>query len=517
MKGSGDGGILFPLFVREQAGGSEMERTDQAKQRYGLIGFGTEHSLSPALHARIGDYPYDLLEVHSEEQLREVLKREEYGGFNVTHPYKETVMKYLDELEDTAAVVGAVNTIRRLPSGALRGYNTDVDGAASLFAPGFLKGTRVVILGTGGAALAMREAAHRSGAEEIVLVSRDPEAAKKRIQCGTEAGRRSRVVSWEDREAYLDAEILIQATPIGMSPQAADRSILGEHGLAVTDFGQLKAAADMIYHPHRTLFLQEAEAAGAETVNGLKMLIVQGIRAAEIWTEEKLPEEDILREALTELRMERLPILLVGMPGSGKSQIGKQLAKECHRRFIDLDKATSLLAGCAPSEMIRKYGEERFRETETETLRQVLNGEPYVLAAGGGTVLREENRRLLRREGLVLYLDRDPAKLATKGRPLSQQRGTEALYDERRPLYLETADAVVDNNRNLGEGFDKFTRKLLQNKRLSERERSQSAYVRDLRSFGKRLKRIVRKELRMMAEQELRGLGGSPENDESAE
>jgi len=416
-------------------------------KQYGLLGEVLGHSLSPRIHGRIFDSVkvdgrYDLYEVPhdtvGEWMGGQALSLE---GFNVTIPYKETVIPYLSEISPQAKSVGAVNTVA-VKAGKLYGHNTDYYGFGEMLGVEGIevKGARVLVLGTGGAAKAVSAYLLDAGAGELTLASVDVPADILRFPG-------SRVISHDEIEALGERDILVNCTPVGMHPHTGD-SLIGEDLI-----GRFTSVVDLIYNPWETELLRLAANAGKKAINGLYMLVAQAVRAEEIWQGVDIPKEitrDIYNELKKQMLGDRLNIVLTGMMGSGKSALGYRAAMALGRMFIDMDAWIEERHGPIPE--LFKKGEGFFRDIETEAARQIGGLEGAVIATGGGVVLRQENMDALGRQGIVLFIDRPVDQILTDidtdHRPLLQE-GKEKLntiYRERERLYRGTADYVIDNS-----------------------------------------------------------------------
>jgi len=391
--------------------------------RCGLLGEKLGHSFSPAIHAMLGDYEYRLIELRPEE-LEPFLRRREFDGLNVTIPYKKTVLPLCDELTEAARRVGSVNTIVKRPDGSLLGHNTDCDGFVWLLrkAGVDLAGKKVLVLGSGGASAAVQAALRESGAGEVAVVSREGE---------------NNYVNLYARHA--DAAVLVNATPVGMYPHT------GVSPVELDGLPALEAVFDVIYNPARTRLLLDAESRGLVTANGLGMLVAQAAAASERFTGRAAAEGTVER-ILAAVGRDTLNLLLIGMPGCGKSTVGAALAEKLGRRFVDLDAQIAARAGLSIPEIFAREGEEGFRRREHEVLYDFGKGSGLVIAAGGGVVTRPENIGGLRQNSRVIWLRRDLEKLPTDGRPLSLAHPPEALWRVREPLYRAAADWEIDNN-----------------------------------------------------------------------
>ena len=391
------------------------------KLRTGLIGNPLGHSWSPEIHALLGDYEYRLMPME-EEAVGPFLASGDFDALNVTIPYKKTVMPFLDSISDEARRIGSVNTVVRDGSGRLHGYNTDYAGFSYMLdrAGIALGGRKVVILGSGGASVTARCVAGDRGAAEIVVISRSGED------------------NYTNLDRHRDADVLINTTPVGMFPKN------GVSPVSLDCFPGLSAVVDMIYNPERTALILDAEEHGIPCTSGLPMLVAQAVRASELFTGESIPEERV-EEVIRAVQRSRRSIVLIGMPGCGKSTLGKKLAARLRRPFADLDAEIVRSAGKTIPDIFREDGEARFRELETEALRELTKQSGLVLATGGGAVIRAENRRLFRENGTALLLLRPLDELARGGRPLSQTHTPEELWEARREFYLSAADVTVES------------------------------------------------------------------------
>lgn len=388
--------------------------------RCGLLGEHLTHSYSPQIHALLGDYSYELFEV-APEKLGEFLRAGEFDGLNVTIPYKRAVIPYCAELSAAAREMGSVNTLLRRPDGTLYGDNTDLDGLRWLLARGggIRPGEKALVLGTGGASQTVQAVLRAAGAEVAVL-SRRGES------------------NYATLPRHADARLVVNATPVGMYPNNGARLI------DLAQLPQCRCVLDLIYNPARTRLLLDAAARGIRCENGLSMLVAQAKRAAELFTGRDISDAactDILRRM--EAQMHNL--ILVGMPGSGKTTVGSLLAVSLGRPFYDADGEIEKKLGCSIPAFFAQRGEAAFRAVETEVLAELGKRSGCVIATGGGCVTRGENYDLLHQNGEIIWLRRSLTELPVEGRPVSQSRSLPELYREREPAYRRFADFCVEN------------------------------------------------------------------------
>ena len=387
----------------------------------GLLGRKLGHSYSPAIHAQLGGYEYALYEKEPEE-LPDFLQRGDFTGLNVTIPYKKAVVPYCTALSETAQLLGSVNTLLRRPDGTLYGHNTDYDGFLSLVRQSGVEaaGKKALVLGSGGASVTAQAVLRTLGAQ-VVVISRSGED------------------NYENLSRHADAAIVVNTTPVGMYPHN------GERPVDLTAFPACRAVYDIVYNPERTALMLQAEALGIPAFGGLHMLVAQAKAASELWQGKPIPHSEISRiEGLLRAGMRNL--VLIGMPGCGKSTVAAALGEALGREVCDSDALIEELAGMPIPEIFAQQGEAAFRAYETQAIAQLGKRSGIVLATGGGCVTREENYPLLHQNGTILWLQRDLAALPTDGRPLSQAGKLEAMYEVRRPLYARFADHTISNN-----------------------------------------------------------------------
>lgn len=388
---------------------------------YGLLGRKLSHSLSPEIHSLMCDYEYVLFE-REPEQLDEFFASGEFEGINVTIPYKKDVIKYCSALSDTAKKIGSVNTITRLDDGTYYGDNSDYFGFTYMVKMSGIeiKGKKVLVLGTGGASLTVNAVLEDMGAGEIVSVSRSGE------------------VNYQNVYSHADAEVIVNTTPVGMYPNN------GERLLDLTRFKNLCGALDLIYNPSLTPLLYDAKNLGIKYQNGLTMLVAQAHMSAEKFIGAKIPEEKI-ESVISTLAAVRKNVVLIGMPGCGKSTISALLAQKLGREAVDTDSIVVSSQGRPIPEIFESKGEEYFRDAESLAAEECGKKGSLVIATGGGAVLRERNRYALKQNGVIVWLKRSRKELDCSGRPLSKDaHALERIERERLPIYSAFADVEVE-------------------------------------------------------------------------
>lgn len=392
-----------------------------------LIGKTLGHSYSKLIHEALGGYKYRLHELPDEAAVAEYLAQRRFTGCNVTIPYKQTVMPLCDTLDDSAARIGAVNTIVNR-QGWLTGYNTDYEGFGwMLRRRGVeLAGKTVLLLGGGGTAKTVTAYATDNGAKEVLVASRHPAGGH---------------ISYEAARAHGGVDIIVNTSPAGMYPNN------GESPVDLTDFARLQAVVDVVYNPLKTALVLQAESLGIPAFGGLAMLVGQAVAAARLFTGYPY-DEHAAEQALREIYARQVNLVLVGMPSSGKSRLGHAVARKLGKPFVDMDKVLAAQQGRTAADIIVSEGEAAFRQIETEVLREESKQSGRVLSTGGGVVTQPRNLPLLRQNGVVLYLDRPLDKLQTGGnRPLSASHDALAqMYKTRHPLYENASDATVLND-----------------------------------------------------------------------
>lgn len=393
----------------------------------GLLGEKLGHSYSPQIHSMLADYEYKLFE-KSPEELEAFLKSGEFDGLNVTIPYKKAVMPYCAELSPTAAQIGSVNTIVRRSDGSLYGDNTDAFGFENLILHNGIevKGKKALVLGTGGASVTAQAVLKNLGASEVVVISRRGED------------------NYENIAKHADAEIIANTTPVGMYPNN------GKAAVDLTQFPKLSGVLDVVYNPARTALLLQAERLGIPCAGGLYMLVSQAKRSCELFTGKSIPDSEIDRiERVLSHQMQN--IVIIGMPGSGKTTVSTMLAEKLGRKIFDTDTIVSENAGITIPEIFAAQGEAGFRRLETEATAEVGKLSGNIISTGGGVVTVAENYELLHQNGVIVWIERDTNKLARDGRPISLSSDLNELYAARLPLYDRFADIKADNNGDIND------------------------------------------------------------------
>lgn len=388
----------------------------------GLLGRKLQHSYSPRIHKYFGGYSYELFEKEPDE-IEDFLLHGDFDGINVTMPYKQAAMQYCRHIDPLARRIGAVNTIVRRSDG-LYAYNTDYAGFSAMLrkADVNVADKRALVCGTGGASHTVATLLRDRHAAEVAVIGRSDTANYTRLS------------------PYHGYELLVNTTPVGMYPNVEARLF------DISPFTALDAVLDIVYNPLRTDLVQQAQSLGLRQSGGLAMLVFQAASSAAYFTGKEIGtelQENVLRDILGETAN----LTLIGMPGSGKSELGQRAAKLAGREFIDLDAEIEKAAGMDVPEIFAKEGEAGFREREHAALASVAGGKNRVIATGGGAVLREDNRRLLKCNSLVVFIGRALSELSIEGRPLSSDAQTlKGMYEKRMPFYRECADLKFNND-----------------------------------------------------------------------
>lgn len=392
---------------------------------YGLIGKKLSHSYSKQIHAFIGDYAYEIKNI-APDALPAFFAQRDFRGINVTIPYKKAVIPFCDTLSQTAQRLGSVNTITVGKDGALHGDNTDYYGFAYMAQKAgiSLEDKRVLVLGSGGTGITVQAVARDAGAARVTVVTRGGKVNYSNVY-----------------DLYGDAQIIINATPVGMYPDTAANPV------ALEKFPHCCGVLDVIYNPLFTRLLLDAKRLGIPFANGLSMLAAQAKRSADLFFGKEIVPKKIIDEIVDELTLTCVNIVLIGMPGSGKTTVGKALAALTGKVFTDTDAFIEREAKTKTSELFRRYGEDYFRNLEAVAVESVGKEKGLIIATGGGAVLRQENRLNLKQNGFMVFIQRDVEKLALNGRPLSADlQGLEAMLKKRLPIYTENCDIIIKND-----------------------------------------------------------------------
>ena len=420
--------------------------TQTIKYRTGLLGEHLSHSFSPQIHkALVGErYTYEIYE-RDPADVEAFIRGDEWDAINVTIPYKKVVMPYLDVISPEAQRIGAVNTVTRLPDGRLKGDNTDYFGfARTVTACGCdPRGKKALVLGNGGAAATAVAVLADMGAE-VILLARNDKAVGGIMPEGYD--------TVYDRHA--DAAVVVNCTPVGMYPR-----LVGQSPIELARLPRVEAVFDMVYNPARTALIQEAMSLGIPAYNGLLMLVAQAKKAAELFLGEELSDE-LIDPIVQSISRETQNIILVGMPGCGKSTIGQALAEAMNRPLVDTDAMIVESAGRPIPEIFATDGEEAFRALETEAVKTAGIMSGAVIATGGGVVTRERNYAPLSQNGKIVFVHREIEDLPIDGRPISQSTSKAELYAKRLPMYKAFADVEIDNNGKLTDAVEAILKAL---------------------------------------------------------
>ena len=393
----------------------------------GLLGRKLGHSYSPQIHSMLADYEYKLYEKEPEE-LDAFLKEGSFDGLNVTIPYKKSVIPYCDELSETARKIGSVNTLVRRSDGTLYGDNTDAYGFEALIENSGISvaDKKCLVLGTGGAAVTVCAVLESLGAKEVLTISRSGEN------------------NYNNLSKHADADIIVNATPVGMYPNN------GEKPLDLSIFKGCSGVLDVVYNPARTAILLQAEELGIPNACGLYMLVAQAKKSSEDFTGSSIPDSEISRIENV-LRNQMQNIVIIGMPGAGKTTISNALGEALSRRVIDTDVEIVARANMEIPEIFEKYGEDYFRQLETEVIRDVGKLGGVIISTGGGVITRIENYPLLHQNSTIVWIQRDIESLVKNGRPISMSTDLNTLYLIRRPFYEGFADIAINNDGKVSE------------------------------------------------------------------
>lgn len=388
---------------------------------YGLLGRKLGHSWSAVIHKALGCDDYRLIELEPDE-LENFFKKSDIGAVNVTIPYKKDVMAFCDCIDSSAREIGSVNTVVRKADGKLYGYNTDIVGFRYMASSAHieLKNKKVLILGSGGSSLTAYSAAISEGASSVTVISRSGEN------------------NYTNLHLHADADVIVNTTPVGMYPKN------GEAPLDLDLFPKLSGVIDIIYNPRKTALLLKAEERSIPFTDGLPMLVSQAVGAEELFFD-KMIKADETELIINTLRQTMTNIVLVGMPGCGKSTVGKLLAKISHREILDIDSLIENREGCPIPDIFKNKGEEYFRTLEREEIEKAGKLSGKIIVTGGGAVKDERNYAPLHQNGKIYQLFRPLELLAISGRPISQSTPIDELYSRREPLYARFRNKLINN------------------------------------------------------------------------
>lgn len=424
-------------------------------EKYGLIGKTLVHSYSKEIHEALGQYQYQLFSL-AEDEMPDFINARDFRGLNVTIPYKKDVIPLCDEVTDLARGIGAVNTLFwKNASGTgssesisqedkiLVGHNTDYEGflyAASRAGIDF-EGKGVLILGTGGTSLMARRAAADQNAAKIYIASRHPETDPPSGSEIQDAGILS-TVSYDQLPEIADSiDVIVNTTPVGTFPNNMQQVI------RLKDFPGCQAVIDVIYNPFKTALLLEAEKLGLKYTNGLPMLVAQATAAAGYFLGTPGAFQKENQRIIKSMKQRMGNIVLIGMPGTGKSLIGKFLAELTGKTLQDTDAKIEEEAKMTIPEIFEKEGEAGFRDRESAVCKKLGKERNLIIATGGGAILRPENVDALRQNGTLVHITRSIDKLPTRGRPLSKNiEALKKMEAQRMPLYKAAADITFRNN-----------------------------------------------------------------------
>ena len=389
---------------------------------YGLLGRKLGHSWSVPIHTALGCGGYRLIELEPEE-LEGFLSQPNIGGLNVTIPYKRDVMPFCDVIDPMAQAIGSVNTLTRRADGKLYAFNTDAAGFCWMAERAGISfaGKKTVVLGSGGASLTAVACAKKLGAREVVVISRSGEH------------------NYDNLGRHADADIVVNTTPVGMYPNN------GAAAVDLTAFPKCSGVLDVVYNPRRTALLLQAEELGIPCSDGLPMLVAQAKAAEEHFFDKSIPDSENER-ILAQLRRECTNIVLIGMPGCGKTTVGQALAKLTGQEAVDVDQRIVARAGCSIPEIFARDGEAAFRALEREETAEAGKLSGKIILTGGGVIMDQRNYGPLHQNGRIYHLIRDLDILPTDGRPVSQSTDLHALWERRAPFYARFRDAAIENS-----------------------------------------------------------------------
>ena len=398
------------------------------KAKFGLIGRNIGYSFSKEIHAAFADYDYNIINLEPEE-VSGFFAKKEYAGYNVTIPYKRDAAALCDELSPQAKAIGSVNTVVLRKDGTLFGDNTDYYGFLNMAEKAGVdfNGKKVLVFGNGATSATICAAVKDKGGI-ITVISRNGKT------------------TYADLPKHNDAQILINATPVGTFPETENQIT------SIDQFEQAEAVLDVVYTPLKSRFVQQGLERGLKASGGLPMLVGQAKKAAELFAGKEISKEEE-EKVYHKILRQKQNLILIGMPGSGKTSLGKAAAKKLNRPFIDIDTEIENREHLSIPKIFEKFGESHFRAIETEVIAEITKTSGAVIATGGGAVMNRRNRLNIRQNGFCVLIKRDQEKLALEGRPVSKAKGTKALEKERMPVYKELANSEIENNGTLEEAL----------------------------------------------------------------
>ncbi len=405
-------------------------------RQFGLLGKKLSHSFSPSIHNMLASYEYKLYEKENDE-LSDFLEACDLSGMNVTIPYKKEVIPYCVSLSENAKKLGSVNTLVKENDG-WHGYNTDYYGFCYMVKKSGIEITakKAIVLGSGGASLTVTQALNDLGAKEVIVISRTGEN------------------NYENIYLHYDADIIVNTTPVGMYPN--NMASL----LELCNFKNCVGVIDLIYNPIRTKLLLDAKNLGIPHINGLSMLVAQAKKSAELFLKKDICDSCI-DNIEKSLEKKSLNIILIGMPGCGKTTTGKLLSQMTGKEFIDCDEEIVKYKNMPIPEIFEKEGEDGFRKAEHEVIKSISKKTGCIIATGGGCVTREENYPYLHQNGVIFWIKRDIKSLPTNDRPLSQKSNLFEMYEKRKPLYEKFSDYIIENHNSQKEAAEMIKEKIL--------------------------------------------------------
>ncbi len=396
--------------------------------KFGLLGEHLEHSYSVPIHKKLHNVDYELYEV-SPDHVESFLNTTDADGLNVTIPYKKSVIPFCERISDLARRTGCVNTLRKEADG-WHGYNTDYEGFYYMLKQGEINPSakKILILGNGGASMTARALLKDLCASSITVITRNPSEKQDVLYD-----------RYENIHHHTNAELIINTTPVGMYPDN------GNSLIDLRQFHNCTGVADVIYNPLKTALLFQADELGIPGIGGLSMLVAQAKRSAELWLKNDIPDKEI-GKVINSIQNDTLNIVLIGMPGCGKTCIGKVLSKITGRPLVDTDEQIKISTGQTIADIITNKGERAFREMETSAIIDAGKRSGHIISTGGGCVLRNENYHPLKQNSIIIWIRRNINLLPKDERPLSRVMSAEEMYSVRKQYYENFSDLVIEND-----------------------------------------------------------------------